>query len=163
MDFKVFVSYSTRDLEHVDLLKQQLANTPISIFVAEHSVRPGNELSDVISEAIHQCDLFVLLWSNNAKDSEWVSQEIGRAHALQKKILPLMLTEGLSLPGFISGLKWLPVYSDSRLALEHAHQIVASEYQDKVNLANLKKEQDQKDALVLMGIGAFLLWAITQK
>lgn len=163
MDFKVFISYSTHDLEHVDLLKRQLANTPISIFIAEHSVKPGNELTDVISEAIQQCDLFVLLWSSNAKASEWVSQEIGRAHALGKRILPLILTEGLTLPGFISGLKWLPVYNDTQLALQQAHQIVTSEYQTKIDLTNQKKEQEKKDFLVVMGIGAFLLWAISQK
>lgn len=162
MDFKIFVSYSTHDLEHVDLLKQQLANTPVSIFIAEHSVKPGNELTSVISKAIQECDLFVLLWSSNAKASDWVSQEIGRADALSKKILPLMLTEGLSLPGFINGLKWLPVFSDPKLALEQARDTIASEYKNKMGVV-LQKEQEQRNALALMGIGALLLWAFSQK
>lgn len=162
MDFKVFISYSTHDIEHVDLLKQQLADTPVSIFIAEHSVKPGNELTSVISKAIQECDLFVLLWSSNAKDSDWVSQEIGRADALSKKILPLMLTDGLSLPGFINGLKWLPVFSAPKLALEEARDIIASEYKNKMGVA-LQKEQEQKNALALMGFGALLLWAFSQK
>lgn len=162
MNFKVFVSYSTLDLEHVDLLKQQLANTSISIFIAEHSVKPGNALTDVISKGIQECDLFVLLWSSNAKDSDWVSQEIGRAHALGKKILPLMLTEGLALPGFISGLKWLPVFSDPKLSLEQARDMITSEYNQKMSMV-LQQEQEQKTAWALMGIGALLLWAFSQK
>ena len=162
MSFKVFISYSTHDLEHVDLLRQQLASTPVSVFIAEHSVRPGNELTSEISKAIQECDLFVLLWSGNAKDSDWVSQEIGKAHALNKEILPLMLTEGLSLPGFISDLKWLPVFSDSKVALEQARNIVTSQYNTKISLAQ-QKEQEQKNALALMSLGALLLWAFSQK
>ena len=163
MSFNVFISYSTQDLEHVDRLRQQLEATPVAVFIAEHSVHPGNELSSKISKAIQECDLFVLLWSSNAKNSDWVSQEIGRADALGKKILPLMLTEGLSLPGFINGLKWLPVFSNPKFALEQARQIIASEYQLKIDIAHLQKEQEQKNALALMGIGALLLWAFSQK
>lgn len=162
MNFNVFVSYSTHDLDHVDLLKQQLANTPISIFIAEHSVKPGNELTSVISKAIQECDLFILLWSSNAKDSDWVSQEIGRADALGKRILPLMLTEGLSLPGFINGLKWLPVFSNPKFALEQAHAIVIEEYQRKMDAVYQQKEQE-KSKLALLGLGALMLWAFSQK
>ncbi len=106
--FKVFVSYSTHDLRNVNELQQSLDGTGVEVFVAEHSVLPSEHLSAKISSAISACDLFVLLWSENAKASEWVSQEIGKAHSLHKKILPLVLTEGLNLPGFISNLKYLP-------------------------------------------------------
>lgn len=160
MDFKIFVSYSTHDLDQVNLLRQQLVSTPVSIFVAEHSVLPSQELPKEISKAIQDCDLFVVLWSENARDSEWVSQEIGRASALQKTILPLVLTEGLNLPGFISSLKYIPVFREPNLALSQAREIAMSEYNKKLTQ---QKEQEQKNTLVLMGVGALFLWAINQK
>ena len=158
--FKVFVSYSTQDLKNVAELQQSLVGTGVEVFVAEHSVRPSQHLSEAISSAISACDLFVLLWSENAKASEWVSQEIGKAHSLSKNILPLVLTEGLTLPGFISGLKFLPLYANSSVALEQARSIVIEEFRTKV--AAIEK-QKQSETLTLLGLGAFLLWLSSQK
>lgn len=162
MEFKIFVSYSTHDLEQVNLLQQQLASTPLTVFVAEHSVLPGQELPNEIANAIQECDLFVVLWSENARDSDWVSQEIGRASALKKTILPLVLNEGLDLPGFISKLKYIPVFREPDWALSQAREVAMSEYNKKKCLEQ-QKELDQKNTLVLMGLGALFLWAINQK
>lgn len=158
--FKVFVSYSTHDLKNVAELQQSLAGTGVELFVAEHSVLPSERLSDRISSAIAACDLFVVLWSANAKASDWVSQEIGKAHSLNKKILPLVLTEGLNLPGFISDLKYLPVYADSASAIQQAQAIVLEGLRSKK--AEMER-QKQSEALVLLGLGAFFFWAVSQK
>lgn len=163
MTFKLFVSYSTLDLAEVEQLRLQLKDTPIDIFVAEHSIEPSQELAPTIAAAIESCDLFVLLWSKNAKNSDWVSQEIGRAHALKKAILPLVLTEGITLPGFIQGIKYLPVHRDPLGSLAAARALVLAAYQKKAEvLAVHEKEKKDKDALALMGIGAFLLWAFNK-
>lgn len=157
--FRVFVSYSTQDLKNVAELQQSLIGTGVEVFVAEHSILPGQHLSEEISSAIAACDLFVLLWSSNAKTSEWVPQEIGKAHALNKQILPLVLTEGLDLPGFISDLKYIPMHSNSVSALEQARDIVLDGF--RVKAAAMEK-QKQNEALALLGLGAFLLWALSQ-
>jgi hypothetical protein len=163
MTFKIFVSYSTKDLSQVELLRQQLRATPIEVFVAEHSVAPSQELAPLIASAINACDLFVLLWSMNAKNSDWVSQEIGRASALGKQILPLVLSEGIALPGFIQGLKYLPIHRDPNGSLAAARSLIVAEYEVKeLKIASAAKEKKEKDALALMGIGAFLLWAFAK-
>lgn len=166
MQYKIFVSYSTHDIEKVELLRQQLIGTPIEVFIAEHSVIPSEDLGEKISKAIEECDLFVVLWSENAQDSDWVSQEIGRAAALKKTILPLVLTEGVGLPGFISNLKYLPVHKNPEAALAKAREIIITSYNKKVHAYNLAKAEEQKqkdkDTLALVGIGAFLLWAFSK-
>jgi len=163
MDFKVFVSYSTKDLHQVSALQSQLANTPINVFVAEHAINPSQELASTIDKAINNCDLFIVLWSNNAKSSDWVSQEIGKATALKKTILPLVLDSGLNLPGFISGLKYLPVFSDPENALVQAKEIVENEYKIKLDKAKSDKSQKDKSALALLGLSALVLWAVNRK
>jgi hypothetical protein len=166
MDFKIFVSYSSHDLKQVYLLKQQLENTPLTVFVAEHSIMPGQELEPTISKAVDECDLFIVLWSKNAKDSDWVSQEIGHARALKKEILPLVLTEGMSLPGFINNLKYLPVYEETQKALSVAREIAVSAYNKKLQTNRQLEEDRQKQKareLVFIGIGVFMFWAFSQK
>ncbi|WP_461480701.1 toll/interleukin-1 receptor domain-containing protein [Porticoccus sp.] len=121
-------------------------------------------MQDKITRAIEDCDLFVVLWSKNAEASGWVSQEVGRAGALKKTILPLVLTEGLSLPGFLSNLKYIPVYKNPELSVSQAREIIISSYNHKCkNLATIEaKKQKDKEALTLMGIGAFILWAMNK-
>lgn len=162
MRYKIFVSYSTHDIDQVELLRQQLNGTPIDVFVAEHSVKPSEDLGEKISQAIEECDLFVVLWSKNAQDSGWVSQEIGRAGALKKTILPLVLTEGLALPGFISNIKYIPVYEDPDNATLQAREIIVNSYNKKVHALAEEKKKKDNDGLALLGIGAFLLWAFSK-
>lgn len=159
--FKVFVSYSTHDLKNVAQLQESLVGTGVDVFVAEHSVCGGEPLSEKISAAIAVCDLFVVLWSANAKASDWVPQEIGKAHSLGKTILPLLLEEGLTLPGFISGIKYIPVFADPRAAMVVAQDVVLKQFQAKqAAVAARKKEEESRNLLV---IGGLLWWLFSQK
>lgn len=158
--FKVFVSYSTHDLKNVTELQQSLVGTGVEVFVAEHSIVPSELLSEKISAAIADCDLFVLLWSAKAKASDWVSQEIGKAHSLQKTILPLVLDEGLDLPGFISGLKYLPIYQDTQASMVQVQEFVLKKFQAKQDAIRLKEQENARNLLVL---GGLILWLFNQK
>lgn len=154
--FRVFVSYSSIDLTNVAELRQAILDTGVDLFIAEHSVRPSEHLSEAISKAIAECDLFVLLWSSNAGQSAWVPQEIGKAHSLKKQILPLVLTPGLELPGFIRELKYIPVYENTVAGHAKARALV-------LEMLDAKLLKAQKDNLVLLGFGALILWAFSQK
>ena len=131
MSFKVVISYATKDMQFVEQVRQTLMNSSIEVFVAEHSVLPGQSLSSEIISAISSCDLFVLLWSKNSQRSEWVSQEIGIAKAAKKPIIPLMLEQGLQPPGFIRDIKYLSVYDDPRKSLIWLQQHVLECKQSK--------------------------------
>jgi TIR domain len=163
MEFKIFVSYSTKDLEHVELLKAQLLNTPLQLFIAEHSVAAGESLSGKIQNAIATCDLFVVIWSKNAKDSDWVSQELGQAIAGRKPVLPLVLDQEHAPAGFVSDLKYIPMYKNVSDALVEARQIALDAYQKKSALVQQQQKQKESDQLAMFGIGALLLWAATRK
>lgn len=163
MNFNVFVSHSTNDISQVTQLQQQLAETPVKVFIAEHSIIPSQDLAQTINAAIEGCDLFVLLWSKNARASAWVSQEIGKATALKKQILPLVLDDEVNLPGFIYNLKHLPIHSNPSVALGQARDIIITAYEQKSRqaaaTAAVKAEENK---LALLGFGAFLLWAFNK-
>ncbi|RLA82743.1 MAG: hypothetical protein DRG78_06325 [Epsilonproteobacteria bacterium] len=156
MTYKIFVSYSTYDLEHANSLKQHLEDTQIEVFIAEHSISPSQKLAPTISKAILDCDLFVVLWSDNAKDSDWVQQEIGKATAHSKNILPLVLKQDSNLPGFLQDLKYLNLKNKD--SLSEARDIIIKSYNDK--LSKFNKEQEV-NTLAIFGLGAFALWAFS--
>lgn len=159
--FKVFISYSTHDLTSVTELHQSLNGTGVEVFVAEHSVSASELLTEKISSAIAACDLFILLWSANARASDWVQQEIGKAHSLNKTILPLVLDDGLALPGFIGGLKYLPVFRDRQAAMAQAQEFVLKAFQTKQ--AAVVRQKEQENARNLLVLGGLVFWLFNQK
>jgi hypothetical protein len=152
MAFSVFVSYSTRDLQTANALKSHIEHVGASAFIAEYSLAPGSPLSPDILQAIKNCDLFLLLWSSNAKTSEWVPQEIGAAKASGKAIMPVVLHAGLSLPGFINDLKYLPLYKDTQTAVDWLRGHIFSKVEAK----------KQSDALVALGVSAAIIFILTR-
>lgn len=155
MNFNIFISYSTKDIANVRQLEKLILNTGVELFVADHSLLPGEKISENIINAIEKCDLFILLWSKNAKTSEWVSQEIGHANAMDKFILPLVIGKNLALPGFIRDLKYLPIDENNEKCYEQVREVVLMQFQQKA------KKSDQKFAL--MAIGAIIFWVLGQK
>ena len=159
MEFKVFISYSSNDLRHIDELKSRLNGTGVSVFVAEHSVTPSENLKEEITKAIDSCDLFVLCWSANARESQWVSQEIGIAKAKGKKILPIILDDTQALPGFVQDLKYLRIVSNEDFY--KARDIVVALAQGKETKIKGEKEK-QRDGLILLGLGILILWLFSK-
>jgi len=78
--------------------------------------------------------MFVLLWSTGARESEWVSQEVGVARGQGKLIVPVLLEPGMKLPAFLGGLKYLPAFRDLGQALEWLQQNVADKERQKSNV-----------------------------
>lgn len=113
MAYEVFICYSSKNLPVVDRLRSALTKPGVTaVFAAEYSVLPSQKLNDEIERAIRTCDLFVLLWSHDARTSDYVPQEIGIARGCNKTILPVVMEDGLPVPAFISNLKYLPAHKD---------------------------------------------------
>jgi len=151
--FKVFISYSTKDFTLVEHVRSILQNSSVEVFVAEYSVAPGQLLSAEIIAAIKECNLFILLWSNNSKESEWVSQEIGIATSEKNQIRPVVFHQESSLPGFISNIKYLPLYKNPDSALSWL----------RTNVFEQAQKKEQTDGLVWLGLGAAVIWLLGQK
>ena len=150
MAYKVFISYSTKDIPNVDALRKLLQFPDVECFVSEYAVTPGAPLAPTIKNAIQTCDLFVVLWSKNALASEWVSQEIGIAHGGQKPILPFVLEKNLQLPGFIKELRYVAAFQNPEQAMYSLREIV---------LKNSMSKQNQQNVAAI-AIGAILLLAL---
>jgi len=154
MSFSVFISYSTRDLAHASALQASIASAGAQPYLAEYSLVPGQPLSQEILAAIRGCDLFLLLWSDHARESEWVPQEIGVARGGDKPILPVVLHPDIGLPGFIRDLKYLEVHKDPTAALQWLVQ--------EVNTRVRKKESDRLVALGVLGAVVVLVASLSE-
>lgn len=121
MAYDVFISYSTQDLGIATRLRDWITAAGAKPFLAEYSLVPGRPLGADILQAIQQCNLFLLLWSQNAARSEWVPQEIGAAKGANREIMPVVLQPNVRLPGFLKDLKYLDLSKNPDTAIGWLH------------------------------------------
>jgi len=78
-----FISYSSKDRDEVLRRVQLLSVVGIEYFQDVLSLEPGDRWLKRIELGIDACDLFLLFWSSDAKQSDWIRQEV--QHALARK------------------------------------------------------------------------------
>ena len=79
----IFISYSRKDEERVQFIAEayRAINDSVNYFYDRHTLHGGDKYPQKIFSFIDNTDLFILCWSQNAKESEWVHKEY--SHALQ--------------------------------------------------------------------------------
>jgi len=80
---KAFVSYASEDRSQVLARLQMLRPAHIEYFNDLLNLEPGERWERRLYEEIDRCDLFLLFWSNAARQSEWVRREVD--YALKRK------------------------------------------------------------------------------
>lgn len=121
---KVVISYSTKNLTWVDKIKTALASEDVEVFVAEYDVKPGRNLNAEIETAVEDCDLLIVLWSKEARESNFVRHEVSLAKGKKKHIIPVVLDDDRNLPEFIKGLKYVDLKKNPDGALADLKKIV---------------------------------------
>jgi hypothetical protein len=83
--YKVFISYSSEDRPWAEKLYQSLTNRvpKIEVFLDQQGLRAGQKWNPALRAAINDSQHMVVLWSETAKNSEWVTNE--HIHFTQKK------------------------------------------------------------------------------
>ena len=86
---KVFVSYSSADREEVMKIATGFKALHVDFFLDKLYLDGGDKYEDKIFDYIEDANLFLLCWSSNAEQSEWVKKEY--TYALQRINRPDML------------------------------------------------------------------------
>jgi hypothetical protein len=104
-----FVSYASRDRKEVLKRVQMLEVLKTKFFQDILSLDPGDRWEKKLYENIDRCDLFLLFWSQAAKDSQWVIKEAEYALAQQQKnphrepdLVPVVLEQNVRPPSTLS-------------------------------------------------------------
>lgn len=90
----VFISYSSKDTEIVNEVVNMLETSGISYWKAPEMIPAGSNYAKEIPRVICECDIFLLIISEDSQHSIWVEKEIDFAINNRKVIVPLKLTEG---------------------------------------------------------------------
>ncbi len=119
MPSHIFISHTSKDDPFVKELREQLAAHKLNVWDDARKLRGSARLAPEISEAIAAARQFIVVFSQNAIDSDWVFDEIKQALTVEQarkgdgySIIPLLL------PDFKPAmLKRLSVFPDERLGI----------------------------------------------
>lgn len=155
-NFTVFASYSSNDIETIKPILERISYVEgVKIFFAYQDLQPGEMINRSITQNILNSDIFLLFYSESAKQSTYVQQEIGVALGHNKIIIPLLLDE-TKPTGMLANIQYLDLSVETkRLSeLERLYNFIIRNVQTK-------NQNQLIGALALLGIG-YLLFASNQ-
>src|SRR6478609_6649416 len=110
MPCKVFISYSWSNSAERRALEAEIGSVRgTQVLVDRNLIRPGDPIHSKISRAIDIADCIVVLLTDEGLASTEVRDEISRAHAQGRLIVPVV-AEGVSLerlPWFLRDVSWI--------------------------------------------------------
>jgi hypothetical protein len=148
----VFISYSTKDEELAQFVRNHLESGGLSVFLASISLNPGERWTPKIVEQLRGSEWVCLLASKDALASANVQMEAGAAIFGNKKLVPIMWNVSPDdLPRWISDYQGIIV---NGATMENLGLQVAQ-------LASRIKADKTKGLLVLGAVVAGL-WAMSR-
>ncbi|MBA7480665.1 hypothetical protein ES707_16127 [subsurface metagenome] len=147
-NFSVFVSYSTKDIERIRPVVQQIQSIQgLTIFFADRSLNPGDFISQRIIQNIKVADVFIVFYSEAASQSTYVQQEIGVAKGDSKLILPILLDQAKP-SGMLTDVHYLNLHVESKRETE-----LGRLFQFLNQSVQCKNQRQLMQFLALLGIG----------
>src|SRR5205823_1160227 len=107
MNKQVFISYSHSDSAFVDNLCMQLDKLGVTYFRDQKDISWGQAIHRSVHAALDECIAVIVVLSPGSEKSQWVSYEIGHAAGADKKLLPLLTHPAMTLPGYLSELRYV--------------------------------------------------------
>jgi hypothetical protein len=108
----VFVSYSRKDAEFVEMLRQHLRDASFEVWTDSSGVRPGNDWRTEIDDAIRNAFVVLVVVTPAARVSEYVTYEWAFALGAGIKVIP-MIVEATPLHPRLEFLQHLEFSSSS--------------------------------------------------
>ena len=135
MESKVFISHASKDKATADAVCQQLESARIKCWIAPRDIKAGSDWTEGIIEGIDSCQVFVLVFSENANVSEHVRREVAKAFSLGLAVIPFRIENVVphgSLAYFLGTVHWLDAITaplDRHLAdlTERVKQLLAND------------------------------------
>ena len=106
----VFISYSSLNKNVADAVVSDFEQNGIRCWYAPRDIMPGQEWVTAIHEAINDCQLFVLIYTDSSNESKQVANEVALAFNSGKTLIPFKLSDtqmSSELEYYLTRVHWL--------------------------------------------------------
>ena len=98
---EIFISHADED----KIIAREIADEMekidgLNVFVAHENLDPGTDWKNELTRKIFDCDVFMILLTKNFHPAEWTEQEVGIAHAFDRRMIPIRFDD-TSTTGFM--------------------------------------------------------------
>jgi protein-histidine pros-kinase len=132
---KVFISHSSKDRPIADAICNHLESAGIRCWIAPRDIAFGSDWTEGILRGIDSCRVFVLVFSENANDSEHVRREVAKAFSLGLAVIPFRtepVSPNRSLGYFLETVHWLdaitpPLQNHFRALTDQVKQLLGND------------------------------------
>ncbi len=159
MSYNIFISHSSKDYPVANNIDNWLKQIPnVTTFLSEETIIPGI-LSDKILNEIKICDVFLLLYSINSHNSQYVQNEIGAALSQHKTLIILSL-DGTKPNAMLQGYTYYQIYDQQEAGkfFPKLHQYISEQVKAKANNDLLLSM-----LVIFAGIGGVAIYIASQK
>lgn len=121
MEHDVFISYSSKNIAVAEYILAELTKASINCWMAPKSLSGGEHYEESIPKAIRGCRVFVLIYSEPAGKSCWVSDEVTLAHSSYKYIIPFRIDNSLIAAGMELALiryHWIEAFPEFKAKID---------------------------------------------
>ena len=101
LNVRAFLSHADKERETAGSLKEKLRSYGIDVFVAHDDLEGGTEWMSRLYAEIKECEIFLILVSENYHSSNFTDQELGMALSYEKPIIPICIDSTIPY-GFMS-------------------------------------------------------------
>jgi len=95
MSYQIFISYSHKDSELARDLERRLEEVGVKVSSDPVDATAGADLRRGISRSLREADEMVMLLTDNSVPDSNVIYELGLADALDKRVTPVVVNEGI--------------------------------------------------------------------
>ena len=138
----IFISYKSEEYNTAKWVRDYLEKCGLSVWMAPEDIHGGGSYAEYIPDAIENCKAFVLILSEKAQNSKWVTRELDQAINENKEILPFMIEKvelNKAFRFYLANIQAYPAYSDIRGQLEIMTREILSIEGITVNKPEVKK------------------------
>jgi TolB-like protein/Tfp pilus assembly protein PilF len=107
---RVFISHSSEDKTIAGTICQRLESDGINCWIAPRDIQPGSDWTKAIMRGIEGCQVFILVFSKQANDSDHVYREVTKAFSSRLIVVPFRIEAALPTSGisyYLNTVQWL--------------------------------------------------------
>ena len=127
----VFISYSSKNATTAQAICHELEDNHIKCWIAPRDIPVGAKYASVISKAIKDCKVVVLVFSEQSAISPWVESEINIAFSNRKPIVPYKI-DAANLENYdefylmLNNRHWIEAYPDFKTRFTELVSVVST-------------------------------------
>jgi hypothetical protein len=144
----IFLSYNKADKEVARSIGAQMFLSGIEVWFDEWEIQAGDSIPGKLDEGLAAFNAFVLVWSANARQANWVRKELSSAimRAINDKsarIVPCLLDE-TPLPPLIADLRGID-FSDRHRGVEELLEVLTGTRTRRLRLLAIQAALQEMD------------------